>query len=385
MKKFLAMALALLMVCVMLPVVAMAATTLPEAVDGVIKLTENVDLAAMAVVGEEGSNLTLDLNGFTITRSGTVLDVYGTLKIIDSSSAKTGKVVSTENNAMWINDNTKVTMEAGTFEGKAYGIVVAGKNAEFTMNGGAATATEGSGISGNGNETNGTPDFAPTTITINGGVVTGSDAGIYHPQVGTLNINGGSISGGSGIEMRAGTLNVTGGTITATAGAVAVTPNGNGPTTAGAAIAVSQHTTKHEITVNVNGGKLTGAAAINEANPQENAETDTNKIAITVNGGSLEGKVQKESAANMVIKGGTFTDKEGAKDYLEDGLKLNADGKVVPESITIIVPSEGGSTTTTPSTDTTKNPSTGANDFVGVAAAAAVMALLGSAVVLRKK
>ena len=117
MKKYLALALALLMVCVMLPVTALAATTLPEAQDGVIKLTEDVNLGAMAVVGTEGSNLTLDLNGWTITAAGTALDVYGTLKVIDSSDAKTGKVVSTAKNAMWINDNTKVTMEAGTFEG----------------------------------------------------------------------------------------------------------------------------------------------------------------------------------------------------------------------------------------------------------------------------
>ena len=60
-------------------------------------------------------------------------------------------------------------------------------------------------------------------------------------------------------------------------------------------------------------------------------------------------------------------------------------GYTVPASnITIIVP---GDTTPaeTPKTEDQKNPSTGANDFVGLAAAAAVVALLGSAVVLRKK
>ena len=49
-------------------------------------------------------------------------------------------------------------------------------------------------------------------------------------------------------------------------------------------------------------------------------------------------------------------------------------------TIVIITP-----TGDTPKTEPEKNPTTGANDFVGVAAAAAVMALLGSAVVLRKK
>ena len=48
----------------------------------------------------------------------------------------------------------------------------------------------------------------------------------------------------------------------------------------------------------------------------------------------------------------------------------------------VIVPDR---TEDTPKTEPEKNPTTGANDFVGVAAAAAVMALLGSAVVLRKK
>ncbi len=54
---------------------------------------------------------------------------------------------------------------------------------------------------------------------------------------------------------------------------------------------------------------------------------------------------------------------------------------VIEEPTIIIVPS-----TEEPKPDEDqKNPATGANDFVGVAAAAAVMALLGSAVVLRKK
>ena len=73
----------------------------------------------------------------------------------------------------------------------------------------------------------------------------------------------------------------------------------------------------------------------------------------------------------------------------EKTFELNADawadlpGTVPPSSGTIVIttPSED----TTPKTEAQKNPSTGANDFVGLAAAAAVVALLGSAVVLRKK
>ena len=64
----------------------------------------------------------------------------------------------------------------------------------------------------------------------------------------------------------------------------------------------------------------------------------------------------------------------------EENLTLTVEEK--PTQIVIITPSED--TTPKPAEDQ-KNPSTGANDFVGVAVAAAVMALLGSAAVLRKK
>ena len=388
MKKFLAMALALLMVAVMLPVTAMAAdTALPAAVNGVITLKDDVTLADSAKINYGGGiqATKLDLNGYSISSNATwTLLVKGTLEIIDSSEAKTGKVVCNgeEGIAMWILGGADVTLTSGAFEGKGYGIVVGGTDAKFTMNGGAANGEVGSGISGNGNETNGTPDFAPTTITINGGEITGKDAGIYHPQIGKLNINGGSISGGSGIEMRAGTLNVTGGTITATASPVVVTPNGGGPTTVGAAIAVSQHTTKHEITVNVNGGELTGAAAIYESNPQNNPEDVTAQIGVTVTGGSLTGTIHKESAATVKISGGTFTDTDSIKNYLADG-KVIRNGKVVDNTIVIIVPDNDNTTTTT--TEKPANPATGANDFVGVAAALAVVSLLGMAVASRKK
>ena len=56
-------------------------------------------------------------------------------------------------------------------------------------------------------------------------------------------------------------------------------------------------------------------------------------------------------------------------------------GYVVPNRpIVIITPTED-----TPKADDQKNPSTGANDFVGVAAAMAVVSLLGAAAVIRKK
>ncbi|MBP3465815.1 MAG: hypothetical protein J6J90_06700 [Angelakisella sp.] len=390
MKKFLAMALALLMVAVLLPITAMAEeTALPAPTDGKITLKDNVVLTDSAKINySDGVQATtLDLNGHSISSSATwTLLVKGTLEIIDSSEAKTGKVVCTGVGgiAMWILGGADVTLTSGAFEGTDYGIVVGGVNAKFTMNGGSATSNNGAGISGNGSVSgDGTPTYGPTTININAGVITGGDAGIYHPQVGTLNVTGGKIEGKTGIEMRAGDLKVSGNpTITATAPTVTVNANGSGNTTEGAAIAIAQHTTKKPIKVDINGGTLSGAAAINESNPQNNDATDTDKISINVSGGSLTGKINKGSTATVTISGGTFSDEDGVKPYLADG-KVIRNGKVVNETITIIVPDDSTDTTTT--TEKPANPATGANDFVGAAAALAVMSLLGMAVASRKK
>ncbi len=393
MKKVISIALALLMVAVMLPVMAMAADKLPDPdKNGVITLTENVILSKMT---EIKGNITLDLNGFTISGKGTVLDLYGNIEIKDSSEGGKGKIVSTErttpldklpnSNGIWINDNTSVTINSGTIESKTWGVVVAGVNASLTMNGGTII----NGITGNGsNNDNGDPVYAPTTITINGGEIKGDDVGIYHPQVGTLTITNGEISGKSGIEMRAGTLNVTGGNVRSTADRLDVKANGGGPTTEGAALAIAQHTTKRPITVTISGGNFNGPAALNEANPQGNPEDATKQVGIVVDGGTFNGDVNKDDvdASKLLINGGTFTKKEsGAEKYLANGKELDSNGKVVNTSITIIVPGDGGNTTTTPSTDNTKNPGTGANDLVGVAAAMAVVSLLGAAAVIRKK
>lgn len=454
MKKIISIALALLMVAVMLPVMAMAAddTALPTAdANGVIKLTNNVTLPKMT---EIKGNITLDLNGFTISGKGTVLDLYGTIEIKDSTEGGNGKIVSTDrtntppdspnSNGIWINDNTSVTINSGTIKGNTWGVVVAGVNASFTMNGGTVI----NGITGNGSENAGVPKYAPTTITINGGVVNGGELGIYHPQVGKLTINNGEITGKSGIEMRAGELVVNGGVITATGTPLTVNPNGGGSTTVGAAVAIAQHTTKRPITVNISGGNFNGPAALNEANPQGNPTEATGNIFIVVTGGTFNGAVNKaEDGSSLGVMGGTFntadvtnyvrtfpTVKDENNNYYvgetaeavlqsatsgtftvvgaEEGEALNVkpgvtivnnsgvnikvngvnvpphvggdggnNGYVVPNQPIIIY----NPTVDTPKANDQKNPSTGANDFVGVAAALAVVSLLGAAAVIRKK
>lgn len=123
---------------------------------------------------------------------------------------------------------------------------------------------------------------------------------------------------------------------------------------------------------------------------------DEEKVTITANGTNISGefkitadKSPEAAKTEFSITGGTFTgDIDSVKDYLPEGKTINNNGQIVDKGTTpptdgspiIIYPPTGD----TPNT-TTGNPTTGANDFVGIAAAAAVMALLGSAVILRKK
>ena len=123
---------------------------------------------------------------------------------------------------------------------------------------------------------------------------------------------------------------------------------------------------------------------------------DEEKVTIAANGTGISGefkitanKSPEAAKTEFSITGGTFTgDIDSVKDYLPEGKTINNNGQIVDKGTT--PPTDGSPIIIYPPTDdtpntTTGNPTTGANDFVGIAAAAAVVALLGSAVILRKK
>ncbi|MBO7529642.1 MAG: hypothetical protein J6T37_07185, partial [Bacteroidales bacterium] len=109
--------------------------------------------------------------------------------------------------------------------------------------------------------------------------------GIYHPQEGTLNINGGTFNAYSAaVELRSGTLKITDGTFNITCSTYKCAPNGNGTTTEGAAIAIAQHNTNKAIVANITGGTFNipangTARKLSVANPQDNA---FNNVTVTV-------------------------------------------------------------------------------------------------------
>lgn len=145
-------------------------------------------------------------------------------------------------------------------------------------------------IQGNG-------DSHGTSITINGGKISGELTAIYHPQYGEMTVNGGEIEGATAIEMRAGKLVVNSGTMIGNGDPFESDPNGNGATTLGAAVAAVQHTTKLDLSVEINGGTLQGAIAFYQANLQNNGKEALEKISITLGKSAVyDGEIIVDSA-----------------------------------------------------------------------------------------
>ena len=136
-----------------------------------------------------------------------------------------------------------------------------------------------------------------TSITINGGKISGVLTAVYHPQYGKMTVNGGEIEGATAIEMRAGKLVVNSGTMIGKGDPFESDPNGNGATTLGAAVAAVQHTTKLDLSVEINGGTLQGARAFYQANLQNNGKEALEKISITLGKSAVyDGKIIVDSA-----------------------------------------------------------------------------------------
>ena len=480
MKKVVSIALALLMVAVMLPVMAMAEganvakigdteyATLEEAFTAVtttdattITLLNDADVKNKIIISDK-KNITLDLGGHNVTFSTLKTFFYvnnatftvnggGSIKEANAYFAPimmTGGPAESANYTI-VNVKNGVILEgwAGMFidqnKGNNYGMVFNAENATL-MGKNDTNGDAGVGLYVNGEMK---ANANNVEISLTNATVSGTGDGMYLAGAADTTINGGSVTSScTGIEIRAGSLTLNNCNVTGGNGSVTTNANGNGSTSENVALAVIQHTTKLPIHVEINGGTFKGTAALLESNPQKNPEEATKQVGIIVNGGNFEGmvcKAEPKDGSSLGVMDGSFnsdvTEYAGdtlvvenngtyyvggtARDAIENatsgtftvkkaenGTSLTVkpgvtvengmnDGKVtvngnevkpgesytVPGTITIIVPSEGGNTTTTPSTDNTKNPSTGANDFVGVAAALAVVSLLGAAAVIRKK
>ena len=383
-KKIISIALALLMVAVMLPVMAMADdATLQSKINAANAgdtITLDKDYTEDITIDKE---LTIDLNGNKLTNSAgdtITVNANGNLTITGNGTVDN---VTHGKAALRIKENGKATLNGGYFnrsQERGKGASESGENSfytlinngELTINDGAVvtTASENSALGRfsslieNGYFSHNNSTYYPT-LTINGGTFKGGLNTIKNDDNGITNIYGGKCEN----YYQACVQNHHKTTIY------------NGEFSADVSSAWSV----------LNCGSCRSVDAIHDAhelvikNGNFKGDVRASVGTVKIEGGSFEASFTKAENATIEISGGTFSDTESAKEYLASGKEFDSNGKVVNTSITIIVPSDGGNTTTTPSTDNTKNPSTGANDLVGVAAAMAVVSLLGAAAVIRKK
>lgn len=240
-RKLLSILLCLVMALSLLPTAALAEgekvarvgdtaeyTTLADAIEaaqGGETVTLLADITGQTEI-PAGKNIVLDLNGKTMTHTGTTLYNSGTLTVRDSSAEKSGKIVSTGNVGIGVNHNSITTIEYANIEA-VEGAVITGyaTGAEITIQDGIFAASDNAVIAGNGNSTDhsGTERKNANTITINSGKFTGNiktpgyiACGIYAPWKDIVTVNGGefTVNNGIGIVARAGQVKVNGGTFT---------------------------------------------------------------------------------------------------------------------------------------------------------------------------
>lgn len=259
-------------------------------------------------------NVTLDLGGKTLSRKGgMLLDIYGNVTIQNGTIAMTDTTRSGAD--IWVNQTAKLTVEkSATISAPINSFAIAYYQdctaAEVTLKG--TLTGEGSGITVNGNikDKDSSNQNTSNKLILDGTTINVMGHGIYQAGYATTTFteNASTITGSTGIEVRAGNLTVTNSTITGN-GTFKCEAKDNGTTTDGVGIAIAQHTTKLPINVTISGGTISGKYAVYESNPQANDPTSIGQVKLSITGGNFNGSIAAVYSQDVknFISGGLFT------------------------------------------------------------------------------
>lgn len=259
-------------------------------------------------------NITLDLGGKTLSRDGgMLLDIYGNVTIQNGTVAMANTTGSGAD--IWVNKTAKLTVEkSATISAPSNSFAIAYYEdctaAEVTLKG--ILTGEGSGITVNGNikDKDSSNKNTSNKLILDGTTINVKGHGVYQAGYATTTFteNASTITGSTGIEVRAGNLTVTNSTITGN-GTFKCEAKDNGTTTDGVGIAIAQHTTKLPINVTISGGTISGTYAVYESNPQTNDADSIAKVKLSITNGKFNGStaaVYSQYVKNF-ISGGLFT------------------------------------------------------------------------------
>ena len=290
--------------------------------------------------GKNGAKIAVEVDGATVV----MRDCHISIANVDSVTATQNTIAASfKNSDVVIIDSTLISADGAAalfygslsveeaIRGNSFGYKTL--NIKGSVLDGYTFAISGNASNTLGDENTERSTYHGTIINIEGSKLSGTiGAGIFHPQVGILNIlgNGNVISGTSGIEMRGGSLNIEGGVFTATSIALDISDNpGSGSTIDGAAIVVSQHGYDPAIQVSIAGGVFNGLYALYEDDLVN--EEGTEDIQISVSGGMYNGEVYSQNKSGFVT-GGTFAALDG--EYIAPGYAFDeATGTVVSATL----------------------------------------------------
>lgn len=179
---------------------------------------------SQTLVFPAGKTVHLNLMGHNLTSAGTTLLINGTTDIQDIK--KTGIVESTNNVAVAVGNNAKVTVFSGTLKGREGAIITGtstGATIEVRGQYAKLIATDNAVIAGNGSNRAGKSNKIDIkTGTFEGSIISEGyiACGIYAPWNDNVTVSGGTfnINNGVGILARAGNVKVTGGIFNCTGG-----------------------------------------------------------------------------------------------------------------------------------------------------------------------
>lgn len=290
---------------------ASLANAVADATDGqTITLLKNTALTSAVSIEK---NVTLDLGGKTLSRNGgMLLDIYGNVTIQNGTVAMTNTTGSGAD--IWVNKTATLTVEkSATISAPSNSFAIAYYEdctaAKVTLKG--TLTGDGSGITVNGNikDKDSSNQNTSNTLILDGTTINVKGHGVYQAGYATTTFteNASTITGSTGIEVRAGNLTVTNSTITGN-GTFNCKSNPSGTTTDGVGIAIAQHTTKLPIDVTISGGNISGTYAVYESNPENNGTEYTKDVKLSITGGYFTTDPTSYLAANRYT---VASDKDG--------------------------------------------------------------------------
>lgn len=331
-------------------------------------VVEKAILSSDTGIVSNGQSLTV--NNVRYWGNGIVINLG--IAVIDGGEfAETGEFGIVINDGTQTQGNISVTMNGGTYAGTSAGLQINGGGSAdaistFILNGGTLSS-DGSyaiGLAGNGAHDN-------TKITINDGTIySENQVALFHPQIGDLTVNGGTLTGYTGIQFcGTGNITITGGNITGNGECKPLTKDSTEDTGTfddGAALSIISRGEVYQsggnVTVEITGGNLVS---------EQSSAVQTYRIALTTENEWVTGDDTKLKSyvASVEINGGTFKSPEGTKpisydeskestgvytisagkfsgevddNLLEEGLELDGNGQVVGKEGEVfeITPSE---------------------------------------------